>query len=173
MKKLKRWLNRTDLITLKILILRFWKKLFHGHHAAFFPAQFCNSVWKQCNTLQLNCNLPSQYWNLVSLLTVHQTITLNFLIMKTSYESNKKTKNAIVTKKCLWKVCFDYEVFLCMTHKNVIFDCLWFELLKTSKNSVVYYKSFSVTSISCFETTFSYAPIGNVYIFGWLPEWTH
>ena len=163
-------MNRTDLITLKFLILRFWKKLFHGHHAAFFPAQFCNSVWKQCNTLQLNCNLPSHYWNTVSLLTVHQTITLNFLIMKTSYESNKKCH---CNKKMPLESLFWLWSFPLHDLKKCHFRLFMIWTIEDFQEFCSLFRSFSVTSISCFETTFSNPPIGNVYIFGWLPEWTH
>ena len=29
---------------------------FHGYHAAYLSCKICNWAWKQCQTLQVNCN---------------------------------------------------------------------------------------------------------------------
>ena len=64
----RKQLKGTEFWFLHYLTLKYWGKFFTRMTFYIFQGQICNWVWKQCNDLQVNCNLLSQYWSKFSML---------------------------------------------------------------------------------------------------------
>ena len=108
--------------------------------------QSCNWVWKQCNTLLVNCNVLSPYWNEFLLLTSLQKFgTENFSLLKISLTNNITNfscnfvdyvalKRFLVFRKVLFKN--NMKLFICGLMRS--------KILKTSKKSDFFLKKLNV-----------------------------
>ena len=90
-KKTNNDFNHTELINLNNLKLKLWWKFSRASTLHISPVQKCNWVWKQCNTLLMNCNLLSYYSNKSLLKTSFPKFDTDiFSLSKISFISNMK-----------------------------------------------------------------------------------
>ena len=70
-----------EAIGLKIanyLTVSFWRRIFMDITRHTSLVQICYIVWRQCNTLLVNCYLKSENWNQFYNQTLFKTMTLDF-----------------------------------------------------------------------------------------------